>query len=106
MKANQDLMSAILFKEVPEGFVYRKPKLWPPPEFYLLNAAQRDEILAVTYTRKPWRTIAIFTLVVVAFIAVPVGMYIAWAPIMDTPNIVAVIAGVCLATFAASYLNV
>lgn len=105
MTKTQDLVSVMLFKEVPGGFIYRKPKLWPPAEFYLLTQAQRDDILAATVTPKPWRLIAIYTLLLVLLIAVPTGVFIAWAPAGDLP-VVAVIAGVALATAAASYANI
>ena len=106
MTARQDLIAASLFKQVPEGFVYRKPKLWPPAEFYLLNQRQRDEILAATVPRKPWRMIVIFTFVLLSIMAVPTKIYIAWAPVASPSYSLALLAGIVLATIAAAHLHI
>ena len=50
--------------------------------------------------------VVIFTLLLLALIAVPAGVFIAWAPVMDPPTIVVIVGCIVLATLAASYLNV
>jgi hypothetical protein len=48
-----DVRETTMFKEVPEGFVFRAPNPWVfgRARFYLANAAQKAELLSIVTAR-------------------------------------------------------
>jgi hypothetical protein len=61
-----DNREAIMFKKVPEGYVFRAPNPWVLGRirFYLVNEAQKTKLLAVITARSQavfWVTFAVLT---------------------------------------------
>ena len=70
-------IAAAMFKPVPRGYVFREPYRWPFTQspHYLVNEAQKDQLLAMTVPKRPilwqiaiWGTLCL--MVAVAGIAV------------------------------------
>jgi tetratricopeptide (TPR) repeat protein len=57
-----DQVRSALFKQVPGGYVFRapNPKVFGRPDHYLVNEAQRDEIVAIISPRRPMLLLAMW----------------------------------------------
>ena len=66
-----DQVRSLLFKQVADGYVFRapNPRVFGPTDHYLVNEAQRDEIVAIITPRRPLLLLAA-TVVIIALYAV------------------------------------
>lgn len=63
MTQSSDMRNSVLFfKQVPEGYVFRAPNPWlfGRADHYLVSEAQRDEIGAILFPRRPARALALY----------------------------------------------
>jgi hypothetical protein len=82
-----DNREALLFKQVPEGYVYQAPNPWlfGRRRFFLVNEAQKAELLAAVTARSQFALVMTFVVVFVALLAGSVAAVVYLAGDGDHP---------------------
>jgi hypothetical protein len=73
----RDIVEATRFRRTPEGIVFQgpKPRMFGPPDHYLVSEAQKDELLRIL--APSWSKIGLIAAAIVAWTAAAAGL--AWA---------------------------
>ena len=102
-----DQVKSVLFKQVPGGYVFRapNPKVFGSADHYLVNEAQRDEIVAIITPRRPMLLLAVW---IGGFLLVSAAAFVSlllFAPDYPITVAVGVVAAMLLAAILALHLS-